>query len=237
MGKREPKIKELENQKWTPYLAYCVGLIATDGCLYKDGRHISFTSADIQLVKLFKSLMGLSNKIGYKASGSSNSKCPHVQFGNVKFYRWLITLGLTPKKSLTLGPLNIPSKLLADFVRGCFDGDGSIYSYMDRRWVKSHMFYTSFASGSRIFTDWFQNQLNKNFGIKGHVSKNKGKNFYQLKFAKSESIVLISKMYYNKHVPCLERKRQKIIKILEIHRRIQSENPRIFLNKTSKIEI
>lgn len=240
MGKRGPKPREEVARSWTSNLAYCVGLITTDGCLCNDGRHIDFTSADIELVSLFKKLMKLNNRICFKTSGSSGNKCPRIQFGNVGFYQWLISIGLTPKKSLTLGPLKIPDKFFTDFTRGCFDGDGCIYSYMDPRWANSHMFYVSFASASKNFAEWFQKQFVNILGIHGHISVSKHQNkntLYQLRFAKSESIVLIKKMYYNKQVPCLKRKRQKILKILKTHRRIQSNNPRIFLAKSVGLDI
>lgn len=240
MGKRGPKPKEGVDRDWTANLAYCVGLIATDGCLYNDGRHIDFTSADIQLVKLFKDLLQLSNRIGYKTSGSSGRKCPHIQFGNVGLYNWLTGIGLTPRKSLTLGTLKIPRQFFMDFARGCFDGDGTIYSYMDPRWANSHMFYISFVSASKIFIEWIQEQLGNMAGTYGHIaiSKHKTKQtIYQLRFAKEESLVLIQKMFYSKRVPCLQRKRHKIMGILKKHRHIQSENPRIFLKKTPKISI
>ena len=240
MGKRGPKPREAEAREWTAHLAYCVGLIATDGCLSKDGRHINFTSGDIQLVELFKGLMMLSNKIGYKSSGSSENMCPHIQFGNIGLYKWLMSIGLTPRKSLTLGPLKIPEQFFIDFTRGCFDGDGSIYSYMDPRWANSHMFYVSFSSASKNFTEWFKEQLTNTIGIKGHIAITKHKKkqiLYQLRFAKRESLVLISKMYYNKQVPCLERKKQKIRDILEVHSHIQSKNNRIFLKITKEINI
>ncbi len=239
MGKRGPKPREAEARKWTDHLAYCVGLLATDGCLYNDGRHIDFTSADLQLVTLFKNLMKLSNKIGYK-KGSSGNKSPHIQFGNIGFYKWLLSIGLTPRKSLTLGPLKIPRRFFIDFTRGCFDGDGTIYSYMDPRWANSHMFYISFASASKTFTEWLQKQLINIVGINGHVTTAKHEhkhNMYQLRFAKKESLVLVKKMFYNKQVPCLKRKREKIRNILKIHYRIQSENNRIFLKITKGINI
>ena len=240
MGKRGPKPRETQPRKWDSNLAYCVGLIATDGCLYNDGRHISFVSADIQLVKLFKNLMKLSNRIGYKARSSAGNRCPHIQFGNVGLYKWLISIGLTSRKSLTLGALGIPTKYFVDFARGCFDGDGTIYSYMDPRWANSHMFYISFCSASKIFTEWLQKQFKNIIDIHGHIATTKHETkhtVYQLRFAKEESLVLIKKMFYNKQVPCLERKKQKILKILEVHRGIQSENHRIFLKKTPEIHI
>src|SRR5439155_1263158 len=55
-----------------------------------------------------------------------------VQWGNRRFYDWLVGIGLTPAKSLTLRPLAIPDAVFADFVRGCIDGDGSVTVYVDR---------------------------------------------------------------------------------------------------------
>ena len=124
-----------------------------------------------------------------------------------------------------------------DFVRGCFDGDGTIYSYMDSRWANSHMFYISFASASKTFVNWFRNEICDIIGIHGHISTAQKRNFYQLRYAKAESLVLINKMYYNKQVPCLQRKKRKILDIYKVHQQIQSENPRIFLSKGIKIDI
>ena len=42
-----------KNVSWNKNLAYAVGLITTDGCLSKDGRHIDLTSKDINLLKDF----------------------------------------------------------------------------------------------------------------------------------------------------------------------------------------
>ena len=48
---------------WTPELAYMVGLLATDGNLSKDGRHIIMRSSDIDLLRTFKACLNLKNKI------------------------------------------------------------------------------------------------------------------------------------------------------------------------------
>ncbi len=111
---------------WTPNLAYVIGLIATDGNLSKDGRHIDFTSKDIEQIQNLIKILDLKTKIGIKSSGTSNRKYYRTQFGNVKFYKFLLYIGLTPAKSKTLGKLKIPDKYFADFLRGHLDGDGSI---------------------------------------------------------------------------------------------------------------
>lgn len=202
--------------KWSPELAYAVGLISTDGCLYNDGRHIDFTSKDVQLLKTFKKCLGLRNKIGFKSSGFSKKKYPHIQFGDIVFYKWLLKLGLTPHKNKTIGKLKIPNKYFFDFLRGSFDGDGSCYSYWDTRWKSSFMFYISFNSASKLHIDWLRKKIRRFIRVRGHITQNGNKNERQLKYAKKESKRIIQKMYYKENLPYLGRKYKKIIKILKI---------------------
>jgi hypothetical protein len=130
------------------------------------------------------------------------------------FYRWLIAIGLKPKKSKTLCHLAVPQEVFLDFVRGCFDGDGSIYAYWDRRWHSSYMFYISFASASQPFLDWIRSTLCTLAGIKGHITK--GSCVNQLKYAKEESKRLCELMYKDPKSPRLQRKFAKVKKIFRI---------------------
>jgi len=52
-----------KNFKWSAELAYLIGLLATDGNLSKDGRHITMRSSDLQLLITFKKCLHLTNKI------------------------------------------------------------------------------------------------------------------------------------------------------------------------------
>jgi len=99
-------------------------------------------------------------------------------------------------------------------VRGCFDGDGTIYSYWDKRWKSSFMFYIAFASGSLAFLSWLKEKLNQHIHIKGHITKGTHDTF-QLKYAKKESIELFEKMFYSSNVPCLKRKHDKALNIFK----------------------
>lgn len=203
-----------ERIKWLPELAYAVGLITTDGNLSKDGRHIDFTSKDLQLIKTFKKCLKLKNKIGLKTSGFSNRKYPHIQFGDIVLYKWLLEIGLTPQKSKTIEKLKIPNKYFFDFLRGCFDGDGSCYSYWDPRWASSFMFYINFNSGSLHYLEWLSSRLKKLLKINGHLTF--GKRAWRLNYAKKESKILFTKIYYKENLPCLKRKYRKLKNILSI---------------------
>jgi len=219
MSRPGPNPKKQVSTKWSQNLAYAIGLIASDGCLSKDGRHIEFTSKDIQLSKTFKKCLGLKHiKIGFKNSSYNKKKLySRIQFGDVNFYNFLLSIGLTPAKSKTLGKLEIPKKYFPDFLRGNFDGDGSFYSYWDNRWASSFLFYISFNSASIDYIRWLRENMLELMGIQGHsYNKSYGSRAYQLKYAKKEAYVVIKSIYHSPHLPRLERKFEKISKALKI---------------------
>jgi hypothetical protein len=74
--------------------------------------------------------MGAKQKIGIKYSGSNKKeKCYRLQIGYQEICKDLLKLGIRPKKASTLNSINIPEEYFPDFVRGFFDGDGSVYIY------------------------------------------------------------------------------------------------------------
>ncbi|MEK9182900.1 MAG: LAGLIDADG family homing endonuclease [Patescibacteria group bacterium] len=184
--------------KWSSNFAYAIGLLATDGNLSPDGRHIAFTSKDLELANNFQLALGLNQHIGRKSSGSCREKKYYViQFSEKHFYDFLLTIGLMPKKTFILGEIKMPIKYFFDFLRGELDGDGSFYSYFDPRWESSYMFYFSLCCASIKHIHWLRKMVFKLLGVRGHVTKSVNDSTYQLKYAKGESLKLIEKMYYN----------------------------------------
>lgn len=203
------KPKRKQKIKWSPKLAYVVGLLVTDGNLSSDKRHLTLVSKDIQLLKIFKKLLNLKNKIGLRKSGYTGKKdCHHVQFGDVVLYKWLLKVGLTPNKTKIIKGLKIPPKYFFDFLRGCFDGDGSSYSYWDSRWANSFMFYIAFSSGNLSYLKWLRAKLKNYLKINGHIVPDR--NSWKLCYAKRESRVIFKKMYYKENLPSLKRKYKKL---------------------------
>ena len=226
MGQRGVKPKGKIKIHWSPNFAYAIGLLATDGCLSSSGRHIIFVSKDIDQINNFLKSLKINNiKIGRSYSKSSGKKIfySRVQFGDVLFYKFLQQIGLTSAKSKTLGEIKIPDHLFCDYLRGCFDGDGCSYSYWDKRWKSSFMLYITFVSASEKYVAWLRNKIFEQLGIKGHVTTavKKG-NWYQLKYAKNDSLILINAMYKNSRVIHLKRKKLKIDQSLAIIRKLSS---------------
>lgn len=215
MGKRGPKPKRKVKIKWSSNFAYAIGLLATDGCVSSDRIHIDFTSKDIGQVLNFKKALALNNRITRKSRGKEEvKKYHHVQFGDVVFVKFLESIGITPAKSKTISQVKVPNKYFFDFLRGCFDGDGSFYSYRDTRWRSSFMYYLSFCSASSLFMRWLRDKANQLIGVNGHITSSKGRDYWQLKYAKREGFKIIKKMYHSKGNLFLFRKKLKINRAL-----------------------
>ena len=197
---------------WRAELAYAVGLITTDGCLSRNGRHLTMTSKDTDLLETVRRCLGVTARI----TQSTNPRpCYRLQWSDVLFYQRLTEIGLMPAKSLRLGPLSVPDEWMRDFLRGCIDGDGSIVTYIDRynTFKKSTYVYTriylSLVSASPRFVEWLRETLRRVVGVSGEVSVRRleGRNdVWRLRYAKREALRLLRWMYYSSDVPCLRRK-------------------------------
>ncbi|MDD5108352.1 MAG: LAGLIDADG family homing endonuclease [Candidatus Omnitrophica bacterium] len=174
-------------------LWYLVGLITSDGCLSRDGRHIDITSKDAEFLEKIKSGFSLVNKIGVKNKGRINQSY-HLQIANISFYEFLLSVGLTPKKSLTLGAIKIPRQYFPDFLRGVIDGDGCI-----RHWIhptnKREQWSLRIYSGSAEFMAWLDNKVERLLKVCGKRHKNAA-NTRVLKYGKMAARKIAECCYY-----------------------------------------
>jgi hypothetical protein len=112
---------------WTPDLAYVVGLVTADGNLVKRNRNVILTVTDLELLDLYCGCLRLDPAIEPRLHPKQGENCKQaytVKFTDYWYRDFLESVGLTPNKSKTLGPLKIPDQVFADFLRGCWDGDG-----------------------------------------------------------------------------------------------------------------
>jgi hypothetical protein len=202
--------------EWTPAIAYAVGLIATDGNLSPSGRHISLASAERGVLETFLKCVDRSAKIG-RVSGGYGTETLRVQIGDVGLYRWLQSIGLTPRKSLTLGAIAVPDHLLAHLLRGLVDGDGSILDVIydgtgKARGRRYRTLLVRFTSASRDHVDWVRGRIAARYGLVGGLWCQDG--VYQLTYGKGASLQLLPLMYPDEAVPCIARKREVWLQFL-----------------------
>lgn len=175
-------------------LWYLVGLIATDGCLSSDGRHIDITSKDREFLSLLKNSTGITNEIGSKY-GLNKKISFRIQIGSKEFYNFLLSIGLTPKKSLTMGALKVQTSFYHDFFRGVIDGDGCV-----RRWTHPsngrEQWSIRIYSGSRKFLEYLQKESGNVLNVKGALHKETDRKWI-LKFGKMAAREISKQCYYN----------------------------------------
>jgi hypothetical protein len=205
-----------EPLEWTTDLAWVVGLIATDGNLSRKPGRIAIMSNDTGMLELVRQRLGLRAAITPHRGGYGH-RCHRIVWSSRRFYDWLLDIGLTPAKSLTLGPLAVPDEYFRDFFRGCVDGDGSILTYVDRYNTSKHpsyvytRLYVSMVSASFLFIDWLRAAIQRLAKLSGDVGlrKSPGRHdIWRLRYAKRESLALLRWIYYAPDVACLARKQQ-----------------------------
>ena len=116
---------------------YFAGLIAGDGSISKakhaagyGGSQIRFSNSDVHLLERYTSIITELFGVDYSRSDGSNVRPPDIRFGSKIVAEILQTLGVpaSPKSSKIAIPdvvLNLPNNLIAAYLRGLFDTDGS----------------------------------------------------------------------------------------------------------------
>lgn len=129
--------------------AYCLGFLYADGCVADDGAIVfSQHSKDIDILYKIKDIIGYNGKIITK----DNNVCCMV-INRRKIANQLIELGCIPRKSKIIKfPSNdiVPEKFMCDFLRGVFDGDGSI---------KQNAQVATISTSSSYFIDGLKNHF------------------------------------------------------------------------------
>ena len=176
--------------KWSPEMAYILGLIATDGCISKSGT-ISLCINDKDLLEKVKVIMGSTHAI--RQSGYQE-RLYIFNFAREKLVSDLKDLGISPKKSLNINFPDVPKKYLKDFIRGVFDGDGSVFF---EKKSPNFPLRASFVGSSKSFLDSLENSLRKLGMPKRNIYRQKTKNStsYMFRYAHKDSIKLFKLMY------------------------------------------
>lgn len=184
---RKYKINENYFKKWSSNMAYTLGLWWADGCIY-GGKIFDITlhRKDKYILKKIAQDMQYEGQL-YDYVDQQASR---INFSCVVIYKDIRALGGTERKSLTaIFPQNIPDQYLPDFIRGYFDGDGSIWNVQGKR------INSQFCSGSVKFLNKLLEILHNKVGIQGGSIHLANESCYELTLGKRDSIKLGNFMY------------------------------------------
>lgn len=140
----------------TPDKAYWLGFIYADGCVYKGTDNYSYRlqinlkDDDKAHLDKFQQAIGSSYKIDHNTKTNSVS----LKINSTKMCTNLIKHGVVCGKSLIIKKPTIDKALIPHFVRGLFDGDGSI------SWLRNRTAKVTLVTGSPTLADWLTIVLN-----------------------------------------------------------------------------
>ena len=212
MRKRTYLLNEKFFDEWTPKMAYVLGFWVADGYMrHEKSYRIVFASHDYNLLVKIKECMDSAHPVHLRRK-SRKAILPEYELiiFSKHMYSQLQKLGGKRRKSKSITVPIMPSGYFPDFVRGYFDGDGSVF-YTTYRSTKNKKMRTelrsNFTSGNPKFLDVLQTAL---AGILG-VSKKKICPFnegasWKLGYATADTVKLLRFMYYPDCPIALERK-------------------------------
>lgn len=191
----------------TPETSYIIGLIQTDGHMNKSSRNrgkLTIELSDIDRDIIYK----IAKYIPYnysifkrtrKTNFSNNFHGIGIRVYNQEFRAWLNQCGIPyGKKSLIVSPpLHLKDLSIDDYVRGLWDGDGSV------GYTGSKIPYLSFTTHSPALRDFIENYISQTLGCcKNHFTKPKRDNVFNIMITKESAILLANKIYplKSKHI-------------------------------------
>ena len=177
--------------------AYWLGFIAADGNIRQDYLRLSIELSITDKEHLFKFQHDIDTNAPIKDSTREHSSS-YIRINNKHICLALSKYGIVPNKSLSLMIKTefLPHQFIRDFIRGYFDGDGSIYQDVRGQWGINF-------TGSHSFMLQLQEMLPVYMGF-----YNKG-NYSSLETQDKKKIQELIKYIYTDATVYLERKYQK----------------------------
>ena len=156
--------------------AYILGLLYADGynCPQKGGIRLSLQYDDKEILERIRNELKSEKPLAFRkcsdhqASNGFYSKDMYIlDIYSAHICKTLESYGMTRNKSLTLKyPDCIPEKFHSHFIRGYFDGDGSLHNYTNKRgYVQPTVTITS----TQQFCETTLSILRDNVGIGGGI--------------------------------------------------------------------
>lgn len=188
--------------------SYYLGLLAADGWLDKNSLFIDLHEKDsVLLEKLQQRVAPFIPLAFYKKKGVETK---HVRFV-VTSKQWCEqcqNLKIGYNKSLTIPDMidNIPKEFRNHFIRGYFDGDGTVGVYIHKKYNKKHARIQ--LLGTKEFLSGIHREINLPVGT---ISQNPKEKIFRLTYFGKQRLFEIHDYLYENATIFLERKKEKFV--------------------------
>jgi hypothetical protein len=197
-------------------MAWLVGFLAADGSIEKDRNIIklSLSTVDREILEKIRQEIGLKSEVkdyitqaGYQVS--------KIQWSSEQHKKDLAKYGVIPQKTFKLKPpLSLDRKYWIDYIRGFFDGDGSITllsnNYNTLSW--------QITSATKEILEWIVDFFYEEYDIPKvnvHSFQRNTSTLYILQYSTNASKEIFKHLYTDNSL-FLARKKEKYQKIIDI---------------------
>lgn len=207
--------------------AWLLGFLAADGYLpLTNGASnrvvLTLARIDEEVLYKIKEELEYDGPI-YQFESNNGFPASSLSFTSKSLRKKIESYGIINNKTFKLKelPKNLPREYMVDFIRGFFDGDGSIYITKDKK------VGMSFTGANQELLEDISQFLNQEFDAPlraVYVSQRKH-SIYDIKYAKRWTLILGDK-FYNHNFLALPRKQKKYFEILNEISYLRKQLPR-----------
>ena len=158
-----------------------------------------------------------------RASGKEYESS-YMNIYNREIVKDLKELGIVQNKTFILGAFDfVPKEYELDFIRGAFDGDGSVGRQGGEKCKNNYQIRVRFFSASKAFLTYIRDVLTQNglTDVKIYQDLKRKTNFYYIIYSTNDSINFYNKIYNGASI-YLDRKKEKFDEL--VSKRIEYEN-------------
>lgn len=195
--------------------AYWLGFLYADGAVVRQGEYytivIALSSIDKEHISKFKKSLNTSYKVREYTNKSGNSYC-RIECCSKKLFNSLVNLGCFERKTLILDfPTSeqVPDHLIHHFMRGYFDGDGTINSHKEIGNKKDQVRFQ--VLGTEKFIKGYINKLPLDSKVKENITLQKTKNIRTVQIGGNVQSKKVFDYLYTDATIYLDRKHDKYV--------------------------
>lgn len=200
----------------SPDKSYFLGVIASDGCVYNRKNHQGMLSFKfhIQEKDIIDNFLYWTNS-NYKPAIYDNKI--DLQINSNKIVNDLKRYNIVNRKTWMYEPYPLTNELMWHFLRGYFDGDGSIY-YIKNSPEKLSNWYITYCGNEKTMIFFRNFLINNNINARLYKDNRPEKytmDFYNLRIRENSSKKLfLGKLYFNSEKLRLNKKYTKALNFL-----------------------
>lgn len=215
-------------KKWTPEMAYVLGMIITDGTMGSDC--VSIAQKEPEILRSVATTMDSDIPVVKRSNNGGKSHIHTLTINRKSIVADLTRLGLTPNKSLTVPFPDVHAEYLPHFIRGVIDGDG---------WVHERGYTCRITTGSAEFAEGLLSVLlARNYNARIETNNYGGNDVYRVVISGKNDIKRLGQwIYADCGVLFLARKRRRFETHLDTFNSVkyrESPKPRRIIPAISK---